>query len=78
MSYSLVKKWSARFKCGAMSTEDDHHTGRPTDATSDEVEKKINKVVLADRRVIKDHVVSVGSVSNILHHRSNFRKVSAM
>ena len=40
VSYSLVKKWSARFLCGAMSTENDHHTGRPADVTSGEVVEK--------------------------------------
>ena len=44
--------------------------------------EKINEVVLADGRVsiktlAKDHGISVGSVSNILYHRLNFRKVSA-
>jgi len=46
-AYCKVKLWSKQFKWGRDSTEDDPHTGRPVEVTSEE----IGKFDFADRRM---------------------------
>jgi len=51
LSYYKVKFWSKQFKWGRESIEDDPHTGRPVEATSEEMCHKLESLILADRRM---------------------------
>ena len=42
-SYCKVKLWSKQFKWGRESIEDDPHTGRPVEVTSEEMCQKFGK-----------------------------------
>jgi hypothetical protein len=50
-SYYEVKFWSKQFKLGRESIEDDPHTGRPVEVTSEELCQKLESLILADRRM---------------------------
>ena len=73
-SYAQVKFWVREFKCGRTSLEDEARSGRPLDATDEEMCKKIRDLVYSDRQIqVKEIVqalsISHGSVSTILHDR---------
>ena len=55
-SYSAVKNWVAEFKCGRSSVVDEHHSGRPKDATSAEDIQIINDVLNKVRRLTIRHI----------------------
>ena len=44
--YSILKKWTAEFKRGRESIEDDARSGRPKDATTDENEEIVHNLVM--------------------------------
>lgn len=80
--YSTVARWCAEFKRGRSSTNDDPRPGRPTTVVTEQMIKKIENIVLSDRRVtvrfIAEEVkISIGSVQNILHDHLGMKKVSA-
>jgi hypothetical protein len=50
-SYYNVKFWSKQFKWRRESIEDEPHTGRPVEATSEETCQKLESLILADRRM---------------------------
>ena len=50
-SYYKVKFWSKQFKWGRESIKNDPHTGRPVEATSEEMCQKSESLILADRRM---------------------------
>ena len=50
-SYYKVKFWIKQFKQGRESIKDDPHTGRPVEATSEEMCQKLESMILADRRM---------------------------
>jgi len=81
-SYYKVKFWSKQFKWGRDSIEDDPHTGRPMDATSEEMCQKLESLVLADRRMkvsrlAEETGISAGAVWTIIHEKLDMPKVSA-
>ena len=45
-SYSKVKFWSKQFKWGRESIEDEPHTGRPVEVTSEEMCQKLESLIL--------------------------------
>ena len=47
--YSTVAKWSAEFKCGRVSLEDDPRPGRPADVISQEMIDCVERLVLNNR-----------------------------
>ena len=62
------------FKRTRMSLEDEDRSGRPLDATSEEMCKKGRDLVYSDRRIQVEEIaqafgISHGSVSTILHDR---------
>jgi len=47
-SFSTIKKWSAEFKRGHTSTEDDPREGRPKSATTPEIVEQVHNLVFDD------------------------------
>jgi hypothetical protein len=77
-----VKFWSKRFKWGRESTENDPHTGRPVEATSEEMCQKMGSLILGDRRMkvsrlAKETGISAGAIWIIIHEKLDRSKVSA-
>ena len=77
--YSTVAKWSAEFKRGRDSLEDDPRPGRPADVIS---QKMIERLVLNNRRIkvaklASECGISNGSVYTIIHENLGMSKVSA-
>ena len=50
-SYAQVKFWVEEFKRGRTSLEDEARSGRPLDATDEEMCKKVRDLVYSDRRI---------------------------
>ena len=48
-SYAQVKFWVGEFKCGRMSLEDEARSGRPLDATDEEMCKKVRDLVYSGK-----------------------------
>ena len=81
-SYAQVKFWVGEFKRGRTSFEDDTRSGRPLDATDEEMSKKVQDLVYSDGRIQVEEIakalgISHGSVSTILHDRLGMRKLTA-
>ena len=81
-SYAPVKFWVGEFKRGRTSLEDEARSGRPLDATDEEMCKKVRDLVYSDRRIQVEEIVqalgiSHGSVSTILHDCLGMRKLTA-
>ena len=81
-SYAQVKFWVGEFKRGRTCLEDEARSGRPLDATDEEICKKVRDLVYSDRRIKVEEIVqtlgiSHGSVSTILHDRLGMRKLTA-
>ena len=81
-SYAQVKFWVGEFKRGRMSFEDEARSGRPLDATDEEMCKKVRDLVYSDRRIQVEEIaqaldISHGSVSTILHDRLGMCKLTA-
>ena len=65
-----------------MSLEDEARSGRPLDATDEEMCKKVRDLVYSDRRIQVEEIaqalgISHGSVSTILHDHLGMRKLTA-
>ena len=80
--YAHVKFWVGEFKRGRTSLEDEARSGRPLDATDEEMCKKVRDLVYSDRRIQVEEIaqtlgISHGSVSTILHDRLGMRKLTA-
>ena len=81
-SYAQVKFWVGEFKHGRTSLEDEARSGRPLDATDEEMCKKVRDLVYSDRWIQVEEIaqalgISHGSVSTILHDHLNMRKLTA-
>ena len=81
-SYAQVKFWVGEFKRGRTSLEDEARSGRPLDATDEEMCKKVRDLVYSDRRIQVEEItlalgISHGSVSTILHDLLGMRKLTA-
>ena len=80
--YAQVKFWVGEFKRSRTSLEDEATSGRPLDATNEEMCKKVRDLVYSDRRIQVEEIaqalgISHGSVSTILHDRLGMRKLTA-
>ena len=60
-SYARVKFWVGEFKRRRMSLEVETRSGRPSDATDEEMCNKVRDLVYSDRRV------KVEEIANALH-----------
>ena len=81
-SYAQVKFWVGEFKCSRISLEDKTRSGRPSDATDEEMCNKVRDLVYSDRRVKVEEIanalhISHGSISTILHDRLGMHKLTA-
>ena len=81
-SYAQVKFWVGDFKRGVKSLEDEARSGRPLDATDEEMCKKFRDLVYSDRHIQVEEIaqalgISRGSVLTILHERLGMRKLTA-
>ena len=81
-SYAQVKFWVGEFKRGRTSLEDETRSGRPSDATDEEMCNKVRDLVISDRRIKVEEIenallISHGSFSTILHDRLGMRKLTA-
>ncbi|KAL0822131.1 hypothetical protein ABMA28_004265 [Loxostege sticticalis] len=82
LPYSTVAYWIAEFKRGRSTCEDDQRTGRPSTSVTEENVKKVEKMVLEDRRITIKYLaetlkISFGSIQSILTNSLGFKKVSA-
>ena len=87
LSYAQVKFWVTQvkfleFKRGRTSLEDEARSGRPLDATDEEMCKEVRDLIYSDRRIQVEEIaralgISHGSVSTILHDRLGMRKLTA-
>ena len=78
-SYYKMKFWSKQFKWRRESTEDDPHTRRPLEATSEEMCQKLESFILADRRMkvprlAEETGISAGAVWTINHEKLDTSK----
>ena len=81
-SYAQVKFWVGEFKRGRTSLEDEARSGRPLDATDEEMCKKVRYLVYSDRRIQVEEIaqavgISHGSVSTNLYGPLDMRKLTA-
>lgn len=81
-SYSTVKRWSALFKGGRRSLDDDDRSGRPSTSVNEDSIKQIERLILSDRRITiaeleEETRLSHGSIVNIIHDHLNMNKISA-
>ena len=81
-SYAQVKFCIGEFKCGRMSLEDEARSGRPLDATDEEMCKKVLDLVYSDRQIQVEEIaqalsISHGSFSTILHDRLGMHTLTA-
>ena len=80
-SYAQVKFWVGEFKRDRTSSEDEARSGRPLDATDEEMCKKVRDLVYSDRRIQVEEIaqalgISHGTVSTISHDRWGMRKLT--
>ncbi|XP_035234280.1 protein GVQW3-like, partial [Stegodyphus dumicola] len=81
-SKTMVCKWANLFKSGRTSLEDDPREGRPKTASTPEIIRKIQDMVLEDRRLTERDLtdslgILLGTVSNILSVNLGFKKLCA-
>lgn len=80
-SFSTVKFWARQFKSGRESLNDDPRSGRPVEATGDDIVEKIEDLILENNRLTKKQLaeivnISTESVLRILHEKLGMNKVS--
>lgn len=81
-SYTMVKKWARLFQQGRETCEDDPRPGRPVTVLTEENVQKVEKLVLADRRIklcqiVEELQISKERVGEILHKHLHMKKISA-
>ena len=79
--YSTVAKWSAEFKRGRDSLEDDPRPGRPANVISQEMIDRVERPELNNRRIkvaelASECGISNGSVYTIIHEHLGMSNVS--
>ena len=72
-SYAQVKFWVGEFKRGRTSLEDESRSGRPLDATDEEMCKKVRDLVYSDRRIQVEEIAQALGIS----HGLGMRKLTA-
>ena len=82
-SYGQVKCWVGEFKCSRTSLEDETRSGRPSNATDEEICNKVRDLVYSDRRIKVEEIanalhISHGSILTTLHDRLGMHKLTAL
>ena len=80
--YAQVKFRVGEFKKSRTSLEDETRSGRPSDATDEEMCNKVRDLVYSDRRIKMEEIatalhISHGSVSTTLHDRLGMHNLIA-
>ena len=80
-SKATVARWSAEFKHGRESLEDDPRTGAPCSSVNAETIQLVEDIVMDKRRVSQREIADIlgilkGVVQTILHQHLNMSKVS--
>ena len=81
-SYAQVKFWVGEFKRSRTSLEDETKSGRPSDATNEEMCNKVWDLVYSDRQIKVEEIANAlhfshGSVSTTLHDYLGMHKLTA-
>ena len=76
----MVKKWYADFKRSRTDTNDAERSGRSNSAVVPENSNKLQKIVLADRKlklreIAEESKISESSVFTVLHEYLSMRKL---
>ena len=82
-SYATVKRWTRLFKEGRKLIKDDEHPGPSCTVVTDKNIKKVEQLVLEDRRIrvrqiAEELKISKDSVGQILHNHLLMSKVRAL
>ena len=80
-SYAQVKFWVGEFKRSRTSLEDETRSGRPSDATDEEMCNKVRDLVYSDRRIKVEKIANTlhfshGSVSTTLHDHLGMHRLT--
>ncbi|GBP28005.1 Putative uncharacterized protein FLJ37770 [Eumeta japonica] len=73
-SYTMVKKWARLFQQGQESCEDDPRPGHPVTVVTEENVRKIEKLVLADRRIKLWQIAEELQISKERDSRRNYTR----
>ena len=81
-SYAEVKFWVGEFKRSRTSLEGETRSGRPSDATDEEMCNKVRDLLYSDRQIKVEEIANVlhishGSVSTTLHDHLGMNKLTA-
>jgi hypothetical protein len=81
-SFSTIKKWAAKFKCGRTSLEDDPCEGHPKSAIPPEIIEQVHNMVLDDRRIKVREIAQTMGISKelvgyILREELHMKKLCA-
>ena len=81
-SYATVKNWTASFKRGKFSIEDDDRSGRPVSVSVPENIDAVHDMILSDRRIGLKRIsealnISYERVHHIVHVNLDMRKIAA-
>jgi len=81
-SFSIIKKWAAKFKRGRTSLEDDPREGQPKSATTPEIIEQVHNMVLDDQRIKVREIAGTMGISKecvgyILHEELDMKKLCA-
>jgi len=81
-SFSTIKKWAAKFKCGCTSLEGDPREGCPKSWTTPEIIEQVHDMVLDDWRmkvckIAETTGISKERVGYILHEELDMKKLCA-
>ena len=82
-SYAQVKFRVGEFKCSRTSLEDETWSGRPSDATNEEMCNIVRDLAYSDRQIKMEEIVNAlhfshGSVSTTLHDRLGMHRLTAL
>jgi len=61
---ATVYRWTSSFKSGRQSTEDEHHSGRPSHTCTEETINSIQDMILKDRRATIRYVAECMKLSS--------------
>jgi len=68
-SYSQVKFWVEGFKRGRTSLESNARSGRPVDATNEDMCYKVRDLVYSDRRSQVEEIAQALGISHVTVHQ---------